>query len=115
MKSTFGAPSFERRGSGHDGCDTSNVRPRTPLKAEPGLYSLSAMSTLLDAANHHMSRVAPAGRRKMIEQPRSAAVAIDPPVQNRTTAAPWRCERPLGDRPGDPRPLRPWRSQVARL
>ncbi len=47
MKSTLGEPSFARKGSGHAGDETSNVRPMTPLKADPGLYSLSATLLLL--------------------------------------------------------------------
>src|SRR5215467_9477725 len=43
MKSTFGAPSLARLGAGHAGLETSNVRPITPGKACPGLYSLSDM------------------------------------------------------------------------
>src|SRR5208283_1514318 len=41
MNSTLGAPSPARSGSGQAGDDTSNVRPITPGKAVPGLYSLS--------------------------------------------------------------------------
>jgi hypothetical protein len=41
MKSTLGAPSLARSGSGQDGLDWSTVRPMTPLKAVLGLYSLS--------------------------------------------------------------------------
>jgi hypothetical protein len=43
MNSTFGAPALARNGSGQAGSDTSNVRPMTPLKAVPGLYSLRAI------------------------------------------------------------------------
>ena len=46
MKSTFGAPFFERSGSGHAGDDLSKVRPMTPGNAVPGLYSLRAMVVL---------------------------------------------------------------------
>jgi hypothetical protein len=41
MKSTLGAPFFERGGSGQAGSDLSKVRPTTPVNAVPGLYSLS--------------------------------------------------------------------------
>jgi hypothetical protein len=43
MNSTLGAPSFARRGWGQAGLDTSTVRPITPGKAVPGLYSLRAL------------------------------------------------------------------------
>src|SRR5262249_55336640 len=43
MNRMFGAPSRARLGAGHAGWDTSNVRPITPGKARPDLYSLSAM------------------------------------------------------------------------
>src|SRR5262245_42591541 len=39
MNSTFGAPSLARIGAGQAGCDTSKVRPITPLNACPGGYS----------------------------------------------------------------------------
>src|SRR5271157_3515154 len=41
INNTLGAPSPARSGSGQAGDDTSNVRPITPGKAVPGLYSLS--------------------------------------------------------------------------
>jgi hypothetical protein len=41
----LGAPSLARSGSGHAGCETSNVLPITPGNAVPGLYSLSAIKT----------------------------------------------------------------------
>ena len=44
MNSTFGAPSFARLGIGQAGVDTSAVRPITPGKAAPGLYSLSGIA-----------------------------------------------------------------------
>jgi len=44
MNSTFGAPSFARLGIGQAGLDTSAVRPITPGKAAPGLYSLSGIA-----------------------------------------------------------------------
>jgi hypothetical protein len=43
MNNTFGAPSLARLGAGHAGFDTSNVRPMTPGKAWPVLYSLSGI------------------------------------------------------------------------
>src|SRR5580765_5943895 len=61
MKRMLGAPSFARRGSGQAWLDTSNVRPMTPVKAVPGLYSLSAMSSSF----HQMpAYVATPGSRK---------------------------------------------------
>ncbi len=36
---TFGAPSFVRKGSGQAGDDSDTVRPMTPGKVAPGLYS----------------------------------------------------------------------------
>jgi hypothetical protein len=47
MNSTLGAPSLARSGSGQAGSDWSTVRPMTPVKAVPGLYSFSAMIYLL--------------------------------------------------------------------
>src|SRR5262249_51482595 len=44
MKSTFGAPSFARRGAGQAGSDSPTVRPMRPGKVVPGLYSFNAMS-----------------------------------------------------------------------
>jgi hypothetical protein len=44
MNNTLGVPSFALSGCGHAGDDTSNVRPMTPVKAVPGLYSLSAIA-----------------------------------------------------------------------
>src|SRR5262249_61861217 len=41
MNSTFGAPARVRLGAGEAGLDTSKVRPITPGKAWPDLYSLS--------------------------------------------------------------------------
>ena len=38
---------FGASGSGQAGCDWSNVRPMTPLKAVPGLYSFRDMNLLL--------------------------------------------------------------------
>jgi hypothetical protein len=43
MNNTLGAPALARSGWGQAGEDTSNVRPITPGKAVPGLYSLSPM------------------------------------------------------------------------
>src|SRR5262249_48379538 len=43
MNSTFGAPSRARFGAGHAGFETSKVRPITPGKAWPDLYSLSVI------------------------------------------------------------------------
>jgi len=43
MNSTLGAPSLARSGSGHAGSDWSNVRPTTPGKVVPDLYSLSGI------------------------------------------------------------------------
>ncbi len=43
MNSTLGAPSLARMGSGQAGLDWSTVRPITPGKVVPGLYSLSDM------------------------------------------------------------------------
>src|SRR5947209_1690126 len=43
MKSTLGAPSRVRSGSGHAGLDSSVVRPIRPGNAVPGLYSSSDM------------------------------------------------------------------------
>lgn len=43
INNTLGAPSFARNGLGHAGDETSNVRPLTPIKAVPGLYSLGAI------------------------------------------------------------------------
>jgi hypothetical protein len=38
------ARSFARSGRGQAGCETSNVRPMTPVKAVPGVYSFNAMA-----------------------------------------------------------------------
>ena len=46
-----GHPSLARKGCGQAGCDTSNVRPMTPVNAVPGLYSLSAIGSLLSHCN----------------------------------------------------------------
>src|SRR5947209_18121112 len=43
MNSTLGAPSLARMGSGQAGLDWSTVRPITPGKVVPGLYSLPDM------------------------------------------------------------------------
>ena len=42
-----GHPLPGAQGCGQAGCDTSNVRPITPVNAVPGLYSLSAIVSLL--------------------------------------------------------------------
>src|SRR4030095_5358478 len=52
MNSTLGAPSFARNGSGQAGSGPSKVRPMTPLKAVPGLYSFSAIKFLLFKNSH---------------------------------------------------------------
>jgi hypothetical protein len=39
MNKTLAAPSLARGGSGQAGSDWSWVRPTTPVKAVPGLYS----------------------------------------------------------------------------
>jgi hypothetical protein len=56
MNRTLGAPFFERGGSGQAGWDWSKVRPTTPVKADPGLYSLSDTVTspflLIDLNKH---------------------------------------------------------------
>src|SRR5262245_11197854 len=59
MNSTFGAPSRARLGAGHAGSDTSKVRPITPEKAWPGLYSLSDITIASfshDAAEPQVAR-----------------------------------------------------------
>jgi hypothetical protein len=43
MNSTLGAPSLERIGSCQAGSDWSKVRPITPGKVVPGLYSFNGI------------------------------------------------------------------------
>src|ERR1700679_2405126 len=47
MNNTLGAPALERSGCGHAGLEVSYVRPITPVKAVPDLYSFIAIAASL--------------------------------------------------------------------
>src|ERR1700722_4774606 len=47
MNNTFGGPALDRSGCGQAGLDVSYVRPITPVKAVPDLYSFIAIAASL--------------------------------------------------------------------
>src|SRR5262245_47777904 len=135
MNKTFGAPSRARSGCGHAGDETSKVRPMTPLKAVPGLYSFIAKSFLLvsrrsrparvDARPSCVRMVRPGGgsaadlldlaRPPGLDEPRLLQVGAaqdrrphsSPPQTGVSIAAPSPRPRRAPDRPGDRRPGHP--------